>query len=97
MSTLEPITLWGSNISYFTGKLENYFRVRGLDYELRSMVLPEDAKRIEQDLGVFQMPVLQLADGRWMIDTTKIIQWFEAEVPASPACSRAAVVCSLRP
>jgi glutathione S-transferase len=81
---LEPIVLYGSNISYFTGKLENYFRVKGLQYELRSMTFPEDARRIQRDLGVFQMPVLQLADGRCMIDTTKIIQWFEAHLPERP-------------
>ncbi len=84
MSTLEPIALHGSNISYFTGKLENYFKLKGLAYELHSMAFPQDAKRIQEDLGVFQMPVLQLADGRWMIDSTKIIQWFEKEVPANP-------------
>lgn len=78
---LLPIALYGSNISYFTGKLENYFRIKGLAYELRPMVFPADARRFEQELGIYQMPTLQLADGRWMTDSTKIIQWFEAEVP----------------
>lgn len=82
---LEPVTLYGSDISYFTGKLENYFKVRGLDYNLRSMVLPADANRIQAETGVFQMPAMQLADGRWMTDTTKIIQWFEQAVPEHPA------------
>ena len=81
---IEPITLYGSDISYFTGKLENYFKVKGLAYELRSISFPEEARRIEKDLGVYQMPVLQLADGRWMTDSTKIIQWFEEAVPENP-------------
>ncbi|MEE4193533.1 MAG: glutathione S-transferase family protein [Halieaceae bacterium] len=76
-----PLDLYGSNISYFTGKLENYFRVKGIEYRLHAMRFPGDARRIERDLGVFQMPVLQLPDGRWMTDSTKIIQWFEAEQP----------------
>lgn len=75
------IDLYGSNISYFTGKLENYFRLKNIDYTLHAMKFPSDARRIERDLGVFQMPVLQLPDGRWMTDTTKIIQWFENEQP----------------
>ena len=33
-SELQPITVYGSNISYFTGKLENYFRLKGIDYRL---------------------------------------------------------------
>ncbi len=78
---IQPLVLYGSNISYFTGKLENYFRVRGIDYELRSMRFPADRKKLEAELGLMQMPSLQLGDGRWMTDTTKIIQWFEREYP----------------
>lgn len=79
--SLQPTLLYGSNISYFTGKLENYFRVRDIPYELRSMQLPADEDMLKQNVGVFQMPVLQLGDGRWMTDTTKIIQWFEDQYP----------------
>ena len=77
----EPILLYGSNISYFTGKMENYLRVRGIPYELRSMQFPAIQAQLKQRLGVSQMPSLQLPDGRWMTDTTKMIQWFEAEYP----------------
>lgn len=80
-SPLQPIVLHGSNISYFTGKMENYFRVRDIPYELRSMQFPGDRKKLEKALGLMQMPALQLGDGRWMTDTTKIIQWFEASYP----------------
>ncbi len=80
-SPLQPIVLHGSTISYFTGKMENYFRVRDIPYELHSMQFPGDRKKLEKALGLMQMPALQLADGRWMTDTTKIIQWFEASYP----------------
>jgi len=82
--TLEPISLHGSNISYFTGKLENYFRLKGLDYTLRAMKFPSEARQMERELGLFQMPALQLGDGRWMTDTTVTIQWFEAARPDNP-------------
>lgn len=84
IGSLQPLTLYGSNISYFTGKLENYFRVRGIPYTLRSMRFPGDARWIKQQLGVMQMPVVQLGDGRFMTDTTKIIQWLEAQLPVAP-------------
>lgn len=71
------LTLHGSNISYFTGKLENYFRLQGIPYRLSSMQAPKDFKRIKEAVGVMQMPAVQLADGRWLTDSTKIIQWFE--------------------
>ena len=82
-SSLQPLILHGSNISYFTGKLENYFRLRSIPYRLRSMRFPADKKRMEREVGLMQMPALELGDGRWMTDTTSIIQWFEAEYPGA--------------
>ena len=73
--------LYGSRCSYFTGKLENYFRVKGLPYEFHSMQFPQDERRFKELLGLSQMPVLQLDDGRWMTDSTCIIQWFEQQHP----------------
>lgn len=81
IQSLQPVALHGSNISYFTGKLENYFKVRGIPYTLHSMQLPADVKKLENEIGVFQMPAVQLGDGRWMTDSSKIIQWFEAQYP----------------
>ena len=78
------VKLYGSNISYFTGKMENYFRLKGLPYQLHSMQLPEDFKLAEKNVGVAQMPTMQLGDGRWMTDTTKAIQWFEQQHPRNP-------------
>ena len=80
----DKLMLYGSNISYFTGKLENYFRLKGIAYELRAMQFPGQAAEIGRELGVEQMPALQLTDGRWMTDTTMIIRWFEAQHPEPP-------------
>ena len=55
-TTLQPITLHGSNISYFTGKMENYFRVRDIPYELHSMQLPSERKALEKAVGLWRMP-----------------------------------------
>jgi len=79
-----PATLYGSNISYFSGKMENYFRLKGFDYSLRGLQFPEDERRVKESTGVMQMPALLLADGRWMTDTTKMIQWFEEAYPEHP-------------
>jgi glutathione S-transferase len=80
-NTLLPITVYGSSISYFTGKLENYFRVKGIPYQLRALAAPHCMKRVQENTGSTQMPALLLGDGRWMTDSTAIIQWFENEWP----------------
>lgn len=78
------LELRGSSISYFTGKMENYFRLKGIPYRLESMEFPGEVERNKKVVGISQMPVVQLPDGRWMTDTTKMIQWFEREHPRNP-------------
>jgi len=77
----ESVTLYGSHVSYFTGKLENYLRVKGVPYRFLAMQMPGDFKKVKAAVGVEQMPAVQLADGRWLTDSTKIIEWFENQTP----------------
>ena len=79
-----PLTLLGSNISYFTGKMENYLRLKQIPYRLESMQFPAVRKVLERELGVMQMPAIILPDGRYMTDSTKMIEWFEARHPEHP-------------
>lgn len=64
--------------------MENYLRLKGIPYRLESMIFPGEVARNKKVLGLSQMPVARLPDGRWMTDTTKMIQWFEDEYPANP-------------
>jgi len=90
LESITPVTLYGSSISYFTGKLENYFRIKGIPYTLRALSSGQQHDLIMQKLGSTQMPALELADGRWLSDSTPIIQWFESQssqppvIPADP-------------
>ena len=72
------LTLLGSNISYFTGKMENYLRLKRIPHRLESMQFPAVRKVLERELGVMQMPVIILPGGRYMTDSTAMIEWFEA-------------------
>ncbi|MDT0596471.1 glutathione S-transferase family protein [Glaciecola petra] len=74
-------SVYGSSISYFTGKVENYFRLRRIPHEFFPMQFPKDRKSLKSELGVIQMPSIKLSDGRWQTDSTKIIQWFESQLP----------------
>ena len=78
------LELRGSSISYFTGKMENYLRLKGIPYRFKSMVFPGEVERNKRVVGLSQMPVARLPEGRWMTDTTKMIQWFEEAYPQNP-------------
>ena len=81
--SLLPVTVYGSDLSYFTGKLEMYFRLKGIDYRFEPMGARIRAE-IGRQTGTTQMPAARLADGRWMSDTTPMIAWFEEQQPAPP-------------
>ncbi len=76
------LQVYGSKISYFTGKLEAYLRYKGLPYQ-RVRPTSERATILEH-AGAIQLPVVKRADGRWMSDTTPIIQFLETEHPSPP-------------
>jgi len=76
------IRVFGSRISYYTGKLETYLRFRSVDYELLPTVGHE--REIRAGVGAVQMPIVQLEDGRWMSDSTPMLAWFDAQ-PGAPS------------
>ena len=67
-----PYRLHGLKLSYFTGKLEAYFRVKGVAFEFVDMDTA-DFRRCARETGIAQMPQVQAPDGRWLTDTTAII------------------------
>jgi glutathione S-transferase len=71
--------IYGSKISYYTGKLEAYLRYKGVPYELFSPYPHQ--KAIRKHVGANQLPVVERSDGRWMSDTTPILLQLETEHP----------------
>ena len=82
--------VYGSKISYYTGKLEAYLRYKGIPYELVSSY--PHLRLIRSHVGANQMPVVERGDGRWMSDTTPILLQLESEHPGTPILPSAPVV-----
>lgn len=72
--------LHGLKLSYFTGKLEAYFRVKGIPHRFVEMDLA-DFRRCARATGIAQMPQVEGPDGTWLTDTTAILAHFEAQQP----------------
>lgn len=66
----------GLKLSYFTGKLEAYLRVKGVPYRFVEMDTA-DFRACARATGVAQMPQVETPDGAWLTDTTAIIRRFE--------------------
>ncbi len=92
------MTVYGSGCSYFTGKLEGYLRYKEIPYRLQPMTMEYFTRIIPEKTGAQQMPAVELADGRWMTDTTPMIDWFEQghpDYPILPPDPVQAFVCRL--
>lgn len=74
------VEVYGSKISYYTGKFETYLRYRSIPYV--SFPTVAHSRKLIEGVGVVQMPVVRLADGRWMTDTTPMIAWLETQQDA---------------
>ncbi len=68
----------GLKLSLFTGKLEAYFRVKGIAHDYVEMDRA-DFQKCAKATGIAQMPQVEAPDGSWLTDTTAIIAKFEAE------------------
>jgi glutathione S-transferase len=90
MTTGARYRLHGLKLSYFTGKLEAYFRAKGVPFDYIEMDLA-DFRRCARATGIAQMPQVETPSGGWMTDTTDIIAHFESGTaeprfkPAEPA------------
>ncbi len=74
----DTYVMYGLGCSYFTGKLEAYFENKGLPY--RSIEMTTKQMRDFGTLtGVAQLPCIETPDGRWLTDTTAIIEELEAK------------------
>ena len=80
MSDHSKYIVFGSELSYFTRKLEAAMIFCGADFELRAKE-PSNRSEIEGRAGTHQVPVLQTPEN-WMIaDTTPLLQLLDSRFP----------------
>ncbi len=80
----EPITAYVADVSYFSGKMEAYLRYKEIPFERRLVDMKVMRDEILPATGLMKVPVLRLANGRWLKDTTPMIDWLESSYPEPP-------------
>lgn len=82
--------LYKHDISYFSGKLEAYMRYKEIAHTVVDSGLAE-FHRIGEKTGTQKLPAIEMNDGRWLFDTTPMIQWLDGQhrdapvLPTDPA------------
>lgn len=80
-SDIEPLTAYVADMSYFSGKMEAYLRYKEIEYERRVVTTKIMRDEVLRETGLMKVPVIRLADGRWLKDTTPMIDWLESRYP----------------
>lgn len=73
-------TVYKSDISYFSGKLEAYLRYKEVPHSLVDCNR-HTLKMIARKTGTQKMPAIEMANGQWLYDTTPMMQWLEQRHP----------------
>ena len=76
-------TLYGWELSFYSGKLRAYLRYKDIDFRERHPTLL-GMRRIRKKVGAMVMPVLVTPGGEWLQDTSHIIDVLEARHPQAP-------------
>ncbi|MEM7136180.1 MAG: glutathione S-transferase N-terminal domain-containing protein [Myxococcota bacterium] len=80
----EPMTAYVADMSYFSGKMEAYLRYKEVPYRRRIVTSKVMRDEVLAATGLMKVPVIRMADGQWLKDTTPMIDWFERHYPEPP-------------
>lgn len=83
-SKWEPLTAYVADMSYFSGKMEAYLRYKEIPFARRVVDVKTLRTEILPATGLMKVPVIRLADGQWLKDTTPMIDWLERHYPDPP-------------
>lgn len=78
----DNFSLYGLDLSYFTGKIEAYLRYKGLGYQLTPATSRTMADVVWPATGLLKMPAVRTPEGQWLTDSTPIMAWLDARYPA---------------
>ncbi len=75
-------TLYGWEVSYYTGKVRSYLRFKGIPFEEVSPNLFNYYISLRRKTGTVAIPVVRTPDGQWLQDSSDIIDHLEARFTA---------------
>ncbi len=81
--SLAPYTLYKSDVSYFSGKIEAYLRYKNIPHNTVDMNI-NSMNEVVKNTGFKKVPAIKTANNTWLFDTTPMLQWFEERYPQNP-------------
>jgi len=91
VDTGNPLTLWATPHSLYSGKVRSYLIKKGLPYRELLPANPRFQENVVPSVGHFVVPVLETTDGQLIQDSTVIIEELEQRFPERPLIPSAPV------
>lgn len=94
----QPHTLYGWQLSYFSGKTRTYLRYKNIAFNDRPVNALTLMRKIPAQTGAMVMPVVVTPQGEWLQDSSHIVDVLEgrfADKPVMPATPRQAIAAQL--
>jgi len=76
------MTAYVAEMSYFSGKMEAYLRYKEIPFERRVVGMKVMRDEVLAATGLMKVPVIRMANGQWLKDTTPMIEWLDSKYPA---------------
>ena len=64
--------------------MEAYLRYKGIPFERIELTASNGVTKIYANTGVRKVPAIETPDGKWLKETTNMIDWFEERYPDQP-------------
>lgn len=77
----EPLRVYLADVSYFSGKLEALLRYKEIPFERVNASVGDLVNKVYPHTGLMKVPVVRLANGQWLKDTTPMFDWLESNFP----------------
>ena len=79
--TESAYTLFTLDVSYYCGKMEAYLKYKEVPLVIEEVRWDKIGGEIFQHTGNMKVPAVKTPDGKWLHDTTPMIDWFEEKYP----------------
>jgi glutathione S-transferase len=84
IDTGNPLTLWCTPHSLYSGKVRSYLIKKGLPYRELLPANPHFQENVVPSVGHFVVPIVETTDGQLIQDSTMIIEELEHRFPERP-------------
>ena len=85
---MSPFRLYLYDVSYYSGKIEMYMRYKEIPFERVELTAGRVVDVLYKNTGIMKVPAVETSEGRWLKDSTPMIDWFEKEYPESEVVPR---------